>query len=392
MGDDDDDHHVFKYRHPQPVYQQRWSGPAAAAGSSSSVFSLHRVLLPLVYAAAMVHCGSSLRTHSHLTSLASSVLTQVEFHRQQNVEAWGLLNEVTQKETDVTKKLAELKATSNKLLHEQRMKEVMEERLAGEPQSNDAILQHLANTHKKTAMTWIDQRHTALMEQIETLQGYVQEQSRQYVLAEYGMGPHRVEFQVQLPHKKNSQSKFVVELAPLDLMPHSNEIFLDMVANEAWDNTVFYHHLQHTHVLAAAPVNFGTFEPKNHHWKALGYTGLSFPEYSGDWPHEEYTLGFSGKGPNFYINALDNSKNHGPGTQNHHDLASDADPCFAKVVWGKQVIQDMMPTKGAPPGTGTTKQATTEDPVSWKDLDVTQIVSVRLQNRKKRVPGSQGGM
>ena len=375
MGDIDNDH-IYKYRH-QPVYKDHWSA------GTSSVFSLHRVLLPLLYAAAMLHCGSSLRTRSQLTGLAASLLSQVDFHRQQNVEALVLLDEATQKEGEVTKKLAELKVTRNKLLHEQRMKEMMEERLVGGTQSNDAVMLHLVNTHRATAMTWIDQRHTALLEQIETLQAYVKEQSRQYVLAEYGVGPHRVEFQVKLPHK-SSQSKFVVELAPIDLMPHSNEMFLDMVVNEAWDNTVFYHHLQHSHILAAAPVKYGTFEHRDHHWKALGYTGLSFPEYSGDWPHEEYTLGFSGKGPNFYINALDNSKNHGPGTQNHHDLASDADPCFAKVVWGKQVIQDMMPMKGAP-GSGNTKVS--EDPVSWKDIDVTQIVSVRLQTRTKRTPG-----
>jgi hypothetical protein len=360
MGDDDVD--IFKYRH-EPVYKEHLS--------ASSVFSFHRVLLPLLYAVAMLNCGSSMRTKSRLSGLAASLLPQVEFHRRQNAEALLLLEEVKLKEVDVKNKYKELRATNMKLKHELRMKEEMDER------QNDAVFEHLAYQHRTTARTWIDQRQTALVEKIENLQIYIKEQSRQYVLAEYGPGPHRVDFQVKLPHK-SSTSKFVVELAPLDVMPHSLELFLDMISKGAWDNTAFSYHVNHAHVLAAAPVDFSSFERKDHHWKALGYTSLSFPEYSNNWPHEEYTIGFSGKGPNFYINAMDNSAHHGPGGQDHHELNRDADPCFGKIVWGKQVIQDMMPMKK--------ETGIKEDPASWNDFDVTHIVKVRLQegrnNRK----------
>jgi Cyclophilin type peptidyl-prolyl cis-trans isomerase/CLD len=365
MGDDDDD--IVRYRN-ENVYKEHLS--------TSSVFSFHRVLLPLFYALAMLNCGSSLRTKSELKALASSILFQVEFHRSNHAETLLLLDDATKKEQEVKKTLKELQATNSKLKHETRIREEIDEKEDGSHQ-NSAVFQYLAQKHKATRDSWIDQRHTALMEKIEILQNHIRQQSRQLVLAKYGPGPHRVEFQVQLP-SKNTISKFVVELAPLDLMPHSIEIFLGMVSAGAWDNTVFYHHVTHAHVLAAAPVKFGTFEKKDHHLKALGYTGLSFPEYSNNWPHEEYTLGFSGTGPNFYVNAMDNTDHHGPGGQNHHHLDGDADPCFGKIVWGKKVIQDMMPMKGAP---GSDED---EEPQSWKDFDVTHIVKVTLQDRRKQ--------
>lgn len=366
MGDEDDEIDFRRYRH-EPVYKEHLS--------VSSVFSIHKVLLPLFYAAAMLTCGSSFRTRSRLLAVAESVRAQVDFQKSQHAEALVLLEEVTQKEAEVTTKHNDLKSTSMKLRHELRMKEELLERVQGHS-GKDAILEHLSQQHHQTHLTWSEQRKVTLLEKIQALQTYVREQSRQWVLAEYGPGPHRVEFHVQLPHKQGLTNKFLVELAPVDLMPHSNQIFLDMISNQAWDNTVFYHHINHAHVLAAAPVQYGTFEPKTHHWDALGYTGLSFPEYSNEWPHEEYTLGFSGKGPNFYINTMDNSEHHGPGGQDHHELKTDADPCFAKVVWGKQVIQEMMPIKAA---TGNEN----ETPQSWDDFDVTHIVKVKLQNNNK---------
>jgi hypothetical protein len=70
---------------------------------------------------------------------------------------------------------------------------------------------------------------------------------------------------------------------------------------------------------------------------------LSFPEYSDFYRHEKYTVGFSGRpgGPEWYINSLDNYESHGPGKQNHSKILNDADPCFAEIVKGKEVI-DLM--------------------------------------------------
>lgn len=43
-------------------------------------------------------------------------------------------------------------------------------------------------------------------------------------------------------------------------------------------------------------------------------------------------------GPDFYVSTRDNSRNHGPGGQDSYDDPSEADPCFAKVVAGFEVV------------------------------------------------------
>ena len=168
--------------------------------------------------------------------------------------------------------------------------------------------------------------------------------------------------------------KFALEMADLELMPHSVLTFLDMVNARLWDNTVFYHHTQTNHVLAAAPVVFGTFEPKHHHLEAMGFTGASFAEYSAAFPHEEFTVGFNGRGPNFYINALDNSRHHGPGGQGHRDLPGDADPCFAKVISGQEAVKGMLKGKHSP----SEQLGVPGNAMSRDDFDLTQIVKAEI--------------
>ena len=134
----------------------------------------------------------------------------------------------------------------------------------------------------------------------------------------------------------------MIELAPLELMPHSIHMFLDMVRLRLWDNTVFWHHDDVEHIIAGALFNYRTGEPKFHHLKALGWEGLQFAEYSKDYPHDKYSIGFSGTGPNIYINLQNNQEVHGPGSkQGHHDLPDEADPCFARIVKGADVVDAM---------------------------------------------------
>lgn len=357
MGDDDSDNSFARRYPPTSPMSKRHRSP----------FTLNRILLPLIYGAALLSCGGSLRTRSKLSRIAEKLGAEFEFLQGRNLDTLQLFNEVTAKQTQVAEKYQDLKATMDRLQHEMRMREEMMERIPMSDSNRDLLMKQLNKKQKDTALTWIQQRQEALYGKIFLLQDMVREQSRQQAMEKYGPGPHRVEFQVQVVGKKKA-SKFLVELAPLSVMPHSVETFLDMVTSGLWDNTVFYHHAKHDHVVAAAPVNYGSFEAKNHHFEALGFKGLSFPEYSETFSHEEYTIGFSGRGPNFYINAMDNSEHHGPGGQQHHDLSEDADPCFGKILWGKNVIQDMMPKKSRGK----------ENPVSWQDYDLTQIIKVRL--------------
>jgi len=70
---------------------------------------------------------------------------------------------------------------------------------------------------------------------------------------------------------------------------------------------------------------------------------MPFQEYHVNYPHDTHTVGFAGRpgGPDFYINKIDNSENHGPGGQSHHDLHEEADPCFGKLVGGMEILQEL---------------------------------------------------
>jgi hypothetical protein len=143
-----------------------------------------------------------------------------------------------------------------------------------------------------------------------------------------------------------------------------------MVDARLWDDAVFYHHAHTNHVVAAVPWDFGTFESKRH---TLLSTGASFVEYSDAFPHEAFTVAFNGRGPNFYINTLDNSEHHAPNGegQGHHDLPGDADPCFAKVISGYDAVKGMLGGKHWP-----TEQLGV--PVELQNHDLTQIVRAEI--------------
>lgn len=55
----------------------------------------------------------------------------------------------------------------------------------------------------------------------------------------------------------------------------------------------------------------------------------------GSDPHKLGTVGYAGRpsGPAWYVSILDNTKNHGPGTQQKHN-PYEADSCFGTVIHG----------------------------------------------------------
>ena len=53
---------------------------------------------------------------------------------------------------------------------------------------------------------------------------------------------------------------------------------------------------------------------------------------------------------NFFFSFLDNTKNHGPGGQTSYAVASEADPCFAKVIEGFDAVDRMHAMKRKPGG------------------------------------------
>ena len=170
------------------------------------------------------------------------------------------------------------------------------------------------------------------------------------------MGPYFCEFSVVIPDAQDDEYRtFTVEMAPLDYMPHAVHLFLEQVSHHLWDDSWFY--LNGPHVLQAGP----QVHPSEEHeialengaderelalkpFRKLQLDTMSFPEYSDQFPHVPWTLGYTGRpgGPDFYINKVDNTKTHGPGGQVHHDIVENADPCFAKVVDGMATLEKIV--------------------------------------------------
>jgi cyclophilin family peptidyl-prolyl cis-trans isomerase len=333
---------------------------------AESSTSLPNWVLPLCYLMVVVSWYKAVQQKGVLTEAMMGVEYQRDQLKLQQEENIRLLEQARETKNQLERKKRKLERTHDALLHERRMnEEVYEMKVSSDPE----ISRILSTKRSGTVTTWIQQRQQGLRHKIETLQSYIQDQSRKQILKKYGPGPHKVQFTVQRPSYR--EETFVVQMADIDSMPHSVLTFLDMISLGLWDNTMFYYHDSTSHVLAAAPVAYGTYEPKSHHFEALGFKGNIFAEYNDNYAHEPYAIGFSGRGPNFYININDNTKQHGPGGQSNRDLPGEADPCFGKIVSGVKVVKKMVKTsknflfkKSAPE--------------TWEDYSTTRIVRVQL--------------
>lgn len=160
----------------------------------------------------------------------------------------------------------------------------------------------------------------------------------QYVPLRYGPAPYTVEMKVHFPDSMTdpalgNDGTILLTLAPLSDMPYAVYYFLQIV--DSWHGGAFHRNAGHVlQAMANTPV-----------------TSLAFQEYSANYPHVKYSLGFAGRpgGPEFYISTVDNVQNHGPGSQGS---ASEADTCFARVADGIDVVQRMTKQPGGRPPSG----------------------------------------
>lgn len=166
----------------------------------------------------------------------------------------------------------------------------------------------------------------------------LQDATRRLLVARYGSAePYRVrlelEFQETIPDfaENGSYGEIVIELAPSELVPHSIYTFLEIARN--WNSGAF--HRIAGHVLQVMV-----------HGNSVKH--LAFQEYSPDFPHKKGTVGYAGRpsGPAWYVSTVDNTKNHGPGSQQKHN-PYEADSCFGKIVVGfDDVIQRIKKVDG----------------------------------------------
>jgi len=171
-----------------------------------------------------------------------------------------------------------------------------------------------------------------------------------------------------------SQRQIIFQLAPLELMPHSIHLVLSQIAEGHWSKGTPAVAINAEHVLQACPHpclesadlggSVGGY-PYND-MKDAGLDVVSFQEYSPKYPHEKYTIGFAGQphsGPEFYINLMDNTLDHGTiqerkmkmnpnvykawaedafgSLEDVDENSTDPYPCFGKVVKGFDIVDEM---------------------------------------------------
>lgn len=169
-----------------------------------------------------------------------------------------------------------------------------------------------------------------------------QRRSQALLYETYGMGPYLVEFQLNIWGEDNRpvEHYFTVELAPSDLMPATSYFFLQQVSQGLWSGTSFYENLEH--VIVSRPVSGNGQISKRQTFVDAGLSRPPIQEYSPDYPHTPYTLGFTVNGRDepatFYINKRHNFHHH------------NSDACFAQVVVGRSTVDRLASMQGSAAG------------------------------------------
>ena len=167
----------------------------------------------------------------------------------------------------------------------------------------------------------------------------LQHWTHKLLVQRYGHHTFRVVLYLKFPEnipdfkEKGPNGKVVIQLAPIDLLPCSVFMFLEIA--RTWRSGAF--HRNAGHVLQAVAHS----EVKK---------SMPFQEYSPEHPHIVGSSGYAGRpsGPGFYISIKDNTYNHGPGSQQHHNKF-EADANFGNVVEG---MEDVVPRIHSIPETG----------------------------------------
>ena len=164
-----------------------------------------------------------------------------------------------------------------------------------------------------------------------------------YVIIRYGKGPFVITFTLKFPETMGPSVEpnvFEVELAPLSEMPHTVFTLLDLIDLQLFDGTSFVS-ADNALIEGGSPNHAPTPKSVKLHerYAKFGYnrSPLGFNEYSSEFPHKEFTIGFTGSpiaGPTLAINMMDNSDVRGPDKHGRN-----GDPCFGKVISGFDTLQ-----------------------------------------------------
>jgi len=242
-----------------------------------------------------------LRNFSLISETTNYKRSMVEASTKQVNDLTDLLRELRSKNDDLTGELETQKYEKDQLL-------ARAENLEGKVVKLNAKQKRLKGKADGTV-----ERHRAKLEQ---------QMSRQ----RWGTGNVYVDFETDY-------GNFRMKMAPFSVMPHSTSWFLTLADSGYWEGCGFIRNAMH--ILQA------NCNPKE---SAEGQSqeriSIAFQEYSDNYQHRPYTFGIAGRpgGPDWYINLIDNSGTHGPGGQPRDP---EADPCFAELVSGMEVIKKL---------------------------------------------------
>ena len=161
------------------------------------------------------------------------------------------------------------------------------------------------------------------------------------LLPRYGEHEHyrvrvELEFQDTMPDfaERGQHGTLVLEMAPVEYIPVSVYNWLEIA--RTWKSGEF--HRNAGHVLQATT-------------RAGAVTkSLAFQEYDERYPHKKGTVGYCGRpsGPCWYVSIQDNTRNHGPGSQQKKN-PHEADANFGRIVEG---MDDVVPRIHSIPQSG----------------------------------------
>jgi len=235
-------------------------------------------------------------------------------------------------------RLLERELTALDAIEARREDEEIEERVLSQSSA-------FANPELIEEMNLQKQKLKEAQSQADKLKSQVIEISKQDAVAKYGSGVIRIKMDLIFPATTLDDGSvmpdtgphtIVIEMASLELMPHSVYTFLEMVSEGLLDGCSFI--INALHVLKAAPLPYdgSSASIKAKKFSDAGLESVAFREYSSAFPHQKNTIGFAADGsPSFYINSEDNTDIHA------------GDPCFAKIVSGFDTVQRLedMPTR-----------------------------------------------
>jgi len=227
----------------------------------------------------------------------------------------SLMEESTKQVKDLTEQLTELRSKNAD----------MKSKLETQQHEKDQLLARAENLQGKVV------KLTARQKRLKSkADGTVERHRAKLELSiaqqRWGTGNVYVDFQTDY-------GGFRMKMAPFSLMPHTTSWFLNLADSGYWNGCGFIRNAMH--ILQA------NCNPKvATEGKSQERISIAFQEYNDKYQHRQYTFGIAGRpgGPDWYINLIDNSGTHGPGGQ---PKDPQADPCFAELVSGKEVIKKL---------------------------------------------------